>query len=403
MQYFTETAYTHREALAKISAKYGELAKILTHRSVRLGGVFGLFTREGIELTGYLSQETRKNRRLDPEEEKKKILSTVKNDQTLQLVLKEVQQIKLKMATDRQPEVEQHATIDRIEELMIRNDFSVRLIRETVSRIRREFSLDELDDYDLMQDRVVEWIGDGIRLYDVFLDQMPRAQLRAQLRSQPIIIILVGPTGVGKTTTIAKLAAVHGIGGNGTTSKSVRMITIDNYRIGARQQIETYGEIMGIPVSYVETFQDLRKKIALCEDVDLVLIDTIGKSPKDYMKLAEMRELLDACGSEASVFLVVSATTKITVLMEVLHQFEPFKYEALVLTKLDETMRIGNIVSALYEKDIPIAYLTDGQIVPQDIAKATVTELLMHLDGFRVDQEKITGMFDRPGATKALL
>ena len=100
MQYFTETAYTHSEALERIRAKYGERAKILTHRSVRVGGFMGLFTRDGIEITGYISQEPRKSRILDVEEEKKKILASVKSDQTLQLVLKEVQEIKQKIGTD---------------------------------------------------------------------------------------------------------------------------------------------------------------------------------------------------------------------------------------------------------------------------------------------------------------
>jgi flagellar biosynthesis protein FlhF len=391
MQYFTETAYTHGEALERIRAKFGERAKVLTHRSVRMGGVLGLFTREGIELTGYISQESRNGRTKSLEDEKKKILSSVKNDQTLQMVLKEVQEIKQKMATEEHPESEQHPTIEKIEDLLIRNDFSIRLVRSMIARIRGDFTLDELNDYDLVQDRVVDWIADGIRLHDETFATKPRIQ------------ILVGPTGVGKTTTIAKLAAVHGIGGNGSKPKSVRMITIDNYRIGARQQIETYGDIMGIPVSCVETFQDLRKTIALYQDVDLVLIDTIGKSPKDYMKLAEMRELLDACGADAHVYLAVSSTTKTADLLEVLQQFEPFRYEALVLTKLDETTFVGNIVSALHEKQKPIAYVTDGQVVPQDISRATVTELLMHLDGFRVDQERISRVFDGKTDTTAAL
>ena len=391
MQYFTETGYTHGEALERIRSRYGERAKVLTHRSIRMGGVLGLFTREGIELTGYISQESRKSRPKDPEEEKKKILSSVKNDQTLQLVLKEVQEIKQKMATDERPDTDQHPTIDRMEDLLVRNDFSVRFLRNMISRIKSEFTLEELDDFDLVQDRVVEWVGDGIRLHDEDFAVKPKIQ------------ILVGPTGVGKTTTIAKLAAVHGIGGNGPRPKSVRMITIDNYRIGARQQIETYGDIMGIPVSCVESFQDLRKKIALYQDVDLILIDTIGKSPKDYMKLAEMRELLDACGTDAHVYLAISATTKTADLLEVLQQFEPFRYEAVVLTKLDETTFVGNIISVLHEKQKPIAYITDGQVVPQDISRATVTELLMHLDGFRVDQDRIGRIFDGKSDTTAAL
>mgnify|MGYP005634087171 CR=1 FL=1 len=403
MQYFTETAYTHGEALDGIKRKYGESAKVLTHRSVRMGGFLGLFSREGVELTGYISQETRKNRMPDLEEEKKKILSSVKNDQTLQQVLKEVQDIKQKIDVEGRVEAEQHPSIDRIENLMIKNDFSILYIRDMIARVKREFSLESLDDFDLVQDQVVEWIGEGIVLF------------KETFSVKPKIIVLVGPTGVGKTTTIAKLAAIYGIGngarsgargaaqnGDSNRVKSVRMITIDNYRIGARQQIETYGDIMGIPVSCVETFQDLRKKIALFQDVDLILVDTIGKSPKDYMKLAEMRELLDACGSDAQVYLAVSSTTKTADLVEAFQQFEPFKYEALVLTKLDETMHVGSLISAMLEKNKPIAYLTTGQVVPQDIEPATVTELLMHLEGFRVDQEKIATLFDGKTGTAAV-
>ena len=389
MQYFTETAYTHTEALRSIKLKYGDRAKVLTHRSVRMGGFLGLFTREGVELTGYISQEQRLAGLKDLEEEKKKILSTVKSDQTIQLVLKEVQEIKQRMAPEAAVTHELHPTIQRIEDLLIRNDFSVRYTKEMLSRVKRENSLEMLEDFDQVQNRLVEWLGEGISLY------------AESFQVRPKIIVLVGPTGVGKTTMVAKLAAIHGVAGSGTRPKSVRMITIDNYRIGARQQIETYGDIMNIPVACVETYQDLKKQLALCQDADLLLIDTIGKSPKDYTRLAEMRELLDACGSTAEVYLTLSATTKTADLLEILQQFEPFRYEALVITKLDETMHIGSLLSALRERNRPIAYITDGQVVPQDIAKASVTELLMHLDGFRVNQEAVSAAFDGKSGTTA--
>ncbi|MEW5814183.1 MAG: flagellar biosynthesis protein FlhF, partial [Spirochaetota bacterium] len=174
---------------------------------------------------------------------------------------------------------------------------------------------------------------------------------------------------------------------------SVRLITLDNYRIGARKQIETYGEIMGIPVACVETFAELEKKLALYDGADLVLIDTIGKSPKDYMKLAEMRELLDACGNTAETHLAISATTKTSDLYEILQQFEPFKYRSVILTKLDETTHIGNIVSVLSEKQKSISFFTDGQVVPQDIQKANIVRLLINLEGFRINKDRLTKKF----------
>ena len=186
---------------------------------------------------------------------------------------------------------------------------------------------------------------------------------------------------------------MYGVGSSGRKPVSVRMLTADNYRIGAKTQIETYGEIMGIPVAGIETAQDLKKKIALFSEADLILLDTIGKSPKDFVKLAEMRELLETCIGSAVTHLAISATTKTSDIVEILHQFEPFKYTSVVLTKLDETMRVGNIISVLSEKNKPISYITDGQGVPQDISKATAYRLLKQLTGLTYNHEKMEQKF----------
>jgi flagellar biosynthesis protein FlhF len=189
---------------------------------------------------------------------------------------------------------------------------------------------------------------------------------------------------VGKTTTIAKLAALHGLGIKGESPKSVRMITIDNYRIGAKGQIQTYGDLMSIPVSCVESNEELRNKLLLYQEADLILIDTMGRSPKDYQNLAQMRELLDVCGKDAEIFLTVSATTKAGDLDGIFDEFSGFKYDAVILTKIDETMKLGNVISVLGSRKIPVAFLTDGQGVPQDIERADVRRLLRNLEGFRL-------------------
>jgi flagellar biosynthesis protein FlhF len=226
---------------------------------------------------------------------------------------------------------------------------------------------------------VLQWIGESIRLYE------------PEKKGKPEILILVGPTGVGKTTTIAKLAAMYGLDRGQQHKKDIRILTIDNYRIGAKQQIETYGQIMDVPVSFVESADDMKKFLALYEDADLIFIDTIGKSPRDFRKLGEMNELLALCGRSARVHLAVSATTKAADIAEITQQFEPFKYEAVVVTKMDETNRAGNVISVLAERGKALSFLTDGQRVPQDIERASVMRLLMQLEGFqvsRVDLEK---------------
>ncbi|MCX7032007.1 MAG: flagellar biosynthesis protein FlhF [Spirochaetes bacterium] len=380
MQYFTVQARSDREALEKMKASYGEEARILTHRTVRLGGVRGLFGLEGVELTGYLSEDgTRRRKPTDAEEEKKKILENVSREQTLQVLLKEIQGLRESLQAHGSPSDgdRTHPTIERIEELLRANEFTEEFTAGIRERIRTTFPLEELESFGRVQNAVVEWIGERIAI-----DPPPPLQ-----PGKPAVVVLVGPTGVGKTTTVAKLAAVYGIGSARSPARRVHILTIDNYRIAAKQQIETYAEIMRIPVTLVESAADLEKAMALAQELDLVLVDTIGRSPRDLDKLAEMKQILDAIAAPIKrTYLTLSATTKASDVEEVLRQYEPFGYRAVVLTKLDETLRIGAVVSSLARRAKPVAWLCDGQGVPQDIAEATVPRLLMNMEGFRIDR-----------------
>jgi len=400
MQYFTEQADSHSAALELVRAKYGEAAQVLSHRTVRRGGFLGLFAREGVEVTGYLRPEKPEAAKAQPkdfEEEKRKILAQAKADQALQQVLAEIQGIKERLddaslsSSRAATEAEDHDTIRRIDALLALNDFSEPFRREAVARLRKDFSLEALEDVDEVESAALEWVGDSIKIWPG--PEKPIGQAGAT----PRILALVGPTGVGKTTTIAKLAAIHavGMGGGigGSRPQSVRMITIDNYRIGARQQIETYGGIMGVPVSCVETAEDLRKTVAMYSDADLILVDTVGKSPRDAVRLAEMQRVLAACGPQAEVHLALSATTKASDMVQIMRQFEPFDYKAVVITKLDETNRIGNAVSALAERGKAISFVTNGQSVPQNIERARVTRFLMNLEGFKVDRPRLEARY----------
>ncbi len=380
MELFTEQAYNRQEALEKIYSKYGDRAKILNQRSIRLGGFLGMFSREGVEISGYLSKTPVVKRNNDIEEEKKKILSGIKNDKTIEQLLQEVQVIKKHLeegGAGGGAGSYSHQTLQDIDKLLEKNEFSRSYINEIIKRLKNEASFEDLDDLDLIKEKVLAWIGESIQC------------CKNETGQKPCIFVLVGPTGVGKTTTIAKLAAMYGIVGENEKKVQVRILTIDNYRIGARQQIETYGEIMGIPVSNVESMSDMKKYCDLYHDVDYIFVDTIGKSPNDAVKLAEMKELLHSMGNGIEVHLAVSATTKQSDIQEIIHQFEPFKYRSIIITKLDETGRIGNLISALHEYRKPVSFITDGQRVPQDIEKAEKIRMLMTLEGFKVNREKI--------------
>ncbi len=384
MQYFTIQARSQGEALEKMRTQYGPAARVLSHRSIRIGRVLGLFGREGVEITGYLAGE---EKRRDVEGEKRKILETARREQAMQLILEELKSLKkdLKAAPAAAPASSGpqagpagHPALARVRDLLGANDFPPAFTDGIVARIGREFSLEDLADNAAVERAVLEYIGDGVRLW------------RSPTPSEgPLVITVVGPTGVGKTTTIAKLAAMYSFARDGGGTRRVKMVTIDNYKIAARKQIETYAEIMQLPAAFAESRDELEKVISVSQDVDIILVDTIGKSPGDFQKLGEIKDILGACGSRNEVHLAISATTKSSDVEEILRQFEPFRYRAVIVTKLDETSRAGNILGPLIERQKAISYITDGQLVPQDLEAATVTRLLRGLDGFRIDRERL--------------
>ncbi|MDR2210286.1 MAG: flagellar biosynthesis protein FlhF [Spirochaetaceae bacterium] len=387
MPYFTEQGKTHSECLEKIRARYGSGAKVLLERTLRKGGFFGIGSYEEVEMTGTYGYAPAP----DLETAKRQVLAAAGKaapDAALQSVLKELRSLheKLDHRVNETPPVQgirEHPSLQRLEEDLQANDFSPAFIRGMVERARREFPLDSLDNYEDVQKRALLWIAERITLY-----QEP------DVKKKPRIILLVGPTGVGKTTTIAKLGALYGNRTGGQWQHSVRMITLDNYRIGGKHQIEKYGEIMEIPVSAVENYETLRKTLALYrEKIDFVLVDTIGKSPRNYGELGDMKAILDACPAKAEPHLCIAASTKSSDIKEILRQFEPFKYRAVIITKLDETTGTGNVISALAEEGKSISFITTGQTVPPDIERASVLSLLRNLEGFTVDTDVLAERF----------
>ncbi|MDD1621144.1 MAG: flagellar biosynthesis protein FlhF [Methylococcaceae bacterium] len=177
------------------------------------------------------------------------------------------------------------------------------------------------------------------------------------------IAALVGPTGVGKTTTIAKLAAQfilkHG-------SRDVALITTDNYRIGAHEQLGIYGRILGVTVKVANDADELRRHIHDCADKRLILIDTAGMSQRD-MRLAEQIQTLRHDDLPIRSYLVMSATSQYKSVMEIMDAFQILEPQAVILTKLDEAVSKGMALSAIIERRMPLSFITDGQQVPEDI------------------------------------
>jgi len=406
MEYFTIQGPTPREALATMKRLYGADARIHSHRPVRMGGVLGLFAREGVEITGFVEPSTPERGTpevADLDGEKRKILHRAVSGTGLQRLADEVAALRSRLDESLPegaaiaPRQTGHPQLDALDALLLRNDFAAQVRRRLLDQVRAEFPLSKLDDLPTVHQYVVRQIGREVRLVAPLAEAVGAA-------AGPRICTVVGPTGVGKTTTIAKLAALHAIGSSAESSGCrVRIVTIDNYRIGARQQIETYGEIMRIPVTAAETADELKKAIALGQDAEVIFIDTVGRSPGDYTHLAEIRSLLDVVGRQGTTQLVVSATTKYADLEEIMRQFEPFAYDGVIVTKLDETATIGNVLSVLGAARKPVSYCCDGQVVPQDIAPASILRLLLSLDGFRLDRRLLEQEFGASSGTSGSL
>ncbi|MFW6387301.1 MAG: flagellar biosynthesis protein FlhF [Thermodesulfobacteriota bacterium] len=179
-------------------------------------------------------------------------------------------------------------------------------------------------------------------------------------------IALIGPTGVGKTTTIAKLAAAYLLAGG----KRVALITIDTYRIAAVEQLKVYGEIMNLPVEVVVRPEQLEQVLERHRNKDLVLIDTAGRSPRDSVSLDELEAFL-AVDPQIETHLVLSATTRDRDLYEIYKRFSVLEPRSLLLTKLDECESAGVLLNIHVRHNCPLSYVANGQKVPEDIVLLT--------------------------------
>jgi len=247
---------------------------------------------------------------------------------------------------------------------LIESDIEEAIAQELIERLRLEPGLNPHDTpaFRTTLSRIIE---------DELLVAGPITASAGQGR----IVALVGPTGVGKTTTIAKLAANYRLREN----KRVGLITVDTYRIAAVEQLRTYAEIIDLPMEVVSTPREMREAKARMSDLDLVLMDTAGRSPRDEVRIQELKSMLAEAAPE-EVHLVLSAVAGARSLATTAERFATVGTTALIVTKLDEATALGNLLSVTRSSELPVSYLTDGQNVPDDIQIAhsrTLAELVL--------------------------
>lgn len=238
---------------------------------------------------------------------------------------------------------------------LIDAEVSEELARELIERLRGGASSRDLEDPVLMKSRLARLIEEAI-------------DCGGPIRVTPgqrKLVALVGPTGVGKTTTIAKLAASFHL----RERHRVGLITVDTYRIAAVDQLRTYADIIDLPMEVVSTPREMRAAVARMADLDLVLMDTAGRSPRDEVRIQELKTMLGEANAD-EVHLVLSSVTSAASMKKTAQRFAPVGVTSLLLTKLDEATGLGNLLPVLRDSNLPLSYVTNGQNVPDDIAAA---------------------------------
>lgn len=405
-------APSYRDALRKIDERFGREVSVVHTRVIRRKGLMGLFGMTGVEVyvTGreqykaWRGQGPRSDRqpprapegwqdrpvpapsgetqppRPRPPAEAVPTSPEPKRDRAGDDVARAIQgleqQVRYLLHESGSSDVPApHPLIATAAELLEQRGFSVESKRELLQSLAHRQLPGTSQEPEELQTLA------KIRLSELIRPKLPPCQPihidAAQPGSgMPRVVVLVGPTGVGKTTTIAKLASpLHLL-----EKRSVGLITLDTYRIGAVDQLGRYAEIAGMPIEVVPAGGSARGAVEALKHCDIVFVDTAGRSQKDLSRLQEVRDMLGGLG-ELQVHLCLSMTASRANLLDVAEKFRVVEYNRVLLTKIDEAPQGGNIYDLLRIVRTPVSYVTCGQEVPDDIQVATEDRLLQEITG----------------------
>ncbi|MCX8058864.1 MAG: AAA family ATPase [Spirochaetes bacterium] len=232
--------------------------------------------------------------------------------------------------------------IDKFCDSLSNFDFSKDYINHLKEKFRNSLSFNESQSIEVIKSKVYEEIENNINIC-------------CNTFEKGDVIVLIGPTGVGKTTTLVKLASQYRV----YKDMNIKFLTIDQYKIGAVDHLNNYAEILKTKCEIIRNKDDLIKNIV--DDTDLIFVDTLGTSQKDNHHLAIIKDRLDIKKKKLKIFLTISATTKYSDIIDIIERFKFINYDSIIVTKLDETNTLGQVVSALWKFNLPISFLTNGQ------------------------------------------
>lgn len=353
------------ETMGKVKKELGSDAVILQTRQYRKGGFLGLFSKPQVEITAALEDIPVKKIA-----EKVPVTASSLPDKENFLLQQEIRDMKemLKKINKQMEGLEEEKTLWPVAlqswaEVLYERGLSKDLVNRILGKLQQTLCEEEWPDEQKVRVQLEEFISEIC---------INTAAIQPGV-DRPKIVALIGPTGVGKTTTIGKLAAGFKI----IDKRKVALITVDTYRVAAVEQLKTFGELIGVSVEVAMTPSGLQDALNQHADKELIFIDTAGRSPHHNLHMSELRAFLEKANPDFTI-LVMSATTQTPDQLRVFRNFEPFTTH-LIFTKLDETVSAGSILNILEQTSLPAAYLTNGQNVPDDIEVATPQRLASYI------------------------
>jgi flagellar biosynthesis protein FlhF len=343
------------EAMKMVRKELGSDAVILNSKEIQTGGILGFFRKRAIE-----------------------VIAAIDPDPTAEPQLKQKRRKELNMEKDYKAYDSISAILKELEELknQLRNKSSISLPEqlEKVQMLLKEQEVNELVTNEIMSSVLHEWFTDArtkdeqtafFFVEDVMLEKLRHIPFGG-MDYKKKYITFVGPTGVGKTTTLAKVAAQSVL----KDHKKVAFITTDTYRIAAVEQLKTYAKILGVPLEVCYTIEDFRLAKEKFSQYDIVFIDTSGRNYTNKKYVEDLQKLIDF-DEEMDTYLVLSLTSKFADMENIYRQFSLININKFIFTKADETSTFGSMVNLMVNHQIGAAYVTNGQNVPDDIVEAT--------------------------------
>ena len=367
------------EALTRIRYELGRDAVIISQRKLKKSGFLGLFGSKKIEVTAAVENYSKNNNSRNEEKEKQADDDYKDSLENLKKLLN------TEMTVKKQEEKKEVVEKKISEQDSLKSEMQE--MKALLNKVIKNTTLDEEKQKDELLTLMTELDMDTEFYSDlkgIIGEENVIEKLKALINDNIEIcsdelkgnVVLIGPTGVGKTTTIAKLAGRLSL----IEKKKVGLITVDTYRIGAVEQLRTYAEIMNIKFKVVNTTKEMESAITELSDCDVVLIDTTGRSSKNKMQLSELRTFVDRAKAD-SISIVISATTKNKDIKTILDGYSDLNYDNVIITKLDETTAYGSIYNISQNANKPISFITIGQNVPDDIKISTKEELTRFILG----------------------